>query len=72
MGQYVTIEKQDVGKNMLHIFGELRDLTDTLGYVQNQDIGKRIYFFGDDKPLQVENQEQFEKRTVLMRGRQLK
>ncbi len=60
MRDYYTISRYDVGKRFLRIGDRTISLGGTLGRVQSQDVGKRIY--DPDKIPQVENQEQLTKR----------
>lgn len=60
-GSFVyEIKPEDVGKPTIKINGRPRMVTDFLGRILSQDVGKRIY--ENDRVLQVENQEQLEKR----------
>lgn len=55
---FYTIKKSDVGRPWLKAFGRVWMVSDFLGRIMNQDVGKRIYKTSGDV-LQVENKEQF-------------
>ena len=57
---YVEITKEHVGKSTLRAFGRTWLVLDFLGHIKPQDVGKRVYLFGDY--LQAENNEQRDKR----------
>lgn len=59
--EYYTITANDIGKTSFWFHGFQR-FTDVIGRVLPQDIGKRIY--ERNGVMQVENQEQFEKRIA--------
>lgn len=64
-----TLATEDVGHNFIHpiLLGHM-PLTDVLGYVQKQDVGKWI--MQDGKVLSVENNDQFTAR-MEQEGRKL-
>ena len=57
---YVEITTDHVGKATFRAFGKTWLALDFIGNIQQQDVGKRMYLFGDF--LQVENNEQRDKR----------
>lgn len=57
---YYTITEDDVGKGFLRIFGQVVMAKDFIGRVLPKDVGKRVVDSGG--VLQVENDEQFERR----------
>lgn len=74
-----TIKKEDVGKHHIKTEGQIFSITSLLGYIQKQDIGKRIYLkiekysyldnkgkkqITEEKLLYIENQEQYQKRLL--------
>lgn len=59
---YYVIQEGDVGKRRLFMFDRNWSLSDTLGYVQPIDVGKRMYL--RDGVLSVENNEQRDKRVA--------
>ena len=65
MGKYYTIKKRDVGKRTIKAFGKVWLVSDFLGLMFDQDVGKIVYERGGI--LQVESSEQMAKRigTVL-------
>ena len=58
---YYEIESVDVGQASLYAFGKRWLVLDFMDEVQTQDVGKRVYC--EDGLLQVENNEQFQRRT---------
>lgn len=56
MRDFYTITEADVGRPLLKAFGRVWPVSGFIGQILEQDIGKRVYNFGDF--LQVENNEQ--------------
>lgn len=42
MAEFYTIQPGDVGARFLYIFGRTVPLVDSIGYVQDHDVGKRL------------------------------
>lgn len=60
MKLFYTLTQKDVGRPFLKIFGHIWPVSDFIGRIFAKDVGKRVYLVGDI--LQVENEEQREKR----------
>lgn len=60
--KYYELKPSDVGKPFLTAFGETWNVTDFMGRIIPQDVGKRVYVRGS--VLQVENNEQRDKREA--------
>ena len=66
-GRFYTITKQDVEKPLIQAFGEKWLVSNFMGRILPQDVGKRVYRVPCNDPrsppiLQVENDEQFKRR----------
>ncbi len=61
MRTHYMIMEQDVDKPHIIAFGKTWPVSNFIGRIQPQDVGKWVFRQGDY--LQVENQEQFEART---------
>jgi hypothetical protein len=59
---YYTIAADDVGKSTINPFGRVHRVTDFIGRIMPQDVGKRVY--ERDNVLQVENDEQLARRLA--------
>lgn len=64
MSTYKTIGTKDVGKSRIKAFGRTWLVSDFVGRIFPNDVGKRVYFSGGI--LQVENEEQ---RAMRIGGR---
>ena len=62
--EYRIIQKLDVGRSTIKAFGRNWPVVNFMGDIQPNDVGKRIYLVGDI--LQVENNEQRDKRVTLV------
>ena len=58
--QYYTLGTGDIGQPRIRAFGQTWPVSDFLGRVLAQDVGKRVYLSG--RILQVENNEQRDRR----------
>lgn len=59
-GKYYVLTSDDVDKPTIRAFGRTWLVSDFIGRVMRQDVGKRVYLVGDI--LQVENNEQRDAR----------
>ncbi len=62
MGLFYTIAEGDIGKPTISAFGKTWTVTDWIGRILPLDVGKRVYMRGHPPILQVENNEQRDKR----------
>jgi hypothetical protein len=58
---YRTITPNDVRRPLFQAFGQKWQVSGFMGEIQPRDVGKRVYLVDDI--LQVENDEQFSRRT---------
>ena len=69
MARFVTIGAEDVGKATIKAFGQTWLVSSFIGKIFPGDVGKRVYRAatnaGDSFILQVENDEQRDKRLGL-------
>jgi len=65
MRPFYTIGESDVGKRIIRAFGKTWPVHDFLGEVLPMDVDKRVYMRGSPPILQVENNEQRDKRLGL-------
>lgn len=63
---FYTIRVTDVGKPTLKIFGRVWPVSDFIGKIMTQDVGKRVYLVGGI--LQVENEAQLKVRLAREGG----
>lgn len=61
---YRTITPNDVRRPFFKAFEETWRVSDFMGEIQPRDVGKRVYLV--DGILQVENDEQFSRRTGMI------
>ena len=59
MRQY-TITTDDIGKRFIKIDGANYHLTSSIGYIQPQDVGRRLYIYNGI--IKIESMAQYRKR----------
>lgn len=56
-----TITTDDINKHFIEISGVNYSLRDSIGYIQAQDVGKRLYIYHGI--IKIESTAQYRKRT---------